>query len=435
MKRTLKDRAGPWLRGFGATSAGLGARRYELRLPRGWPEVDPSVAWRCRAAEPALERAGRAENLSQLPDEVRAAAVHVWTPPADSLLTRAQLPTRSRARILQALPYALEDQLLDEPEALHFAFVREADGALAVAVTQRQRLNIWLEILKAAGIRPVSLAPGTLALPLAPDAWSAALVDGELWVRTGAHAGFVTVAGLEPPALLRAALAEAGAREAAPQRLLVHAPPPELDLAAWSAALALPVEPGADDFWKLARVPALNLLQAEFGQSAHLRQLARPLRPALVLLVLWVVASVALDVAEWWRLRARHQASQAEMHEIYRASFGTAAQYPYEQMRRGLETLRTGGADGAGLLPLLTRVAPALASERERLKIHSIKYGERALTLDLRLPDYRALDGLKNALRAAGVEVEVLAASGRGNEVEGRLRVQPGAPDGSRQPS
>lgn len=434
MKSRLKDRAARWLGSFGAGPAGFGARRYELRLPRGWPEVDPAVAWRCRAAHPALERGGHAENLSQLPDEVRSAAVHVWTPPAETLLTRAQLPTRSRARILQALPYALEDQLLDEPEALHFAYVREADGALAVAVTQRRRLNMWLDILKAAGIRPVSMAPAHLALPLVPGAWSAAFVDGELWVRTGAEAGFVTLAGAEPPPLLRSALVEAAGREAAPRQLLVHAAPAGADLDAWSAALQLPVVPVEDDFARAARPPALNLLQADFGRSAHWRQLARPLRPALAMLLLWVAASVALDAAEWWRLHSRYRTYQAQMHEIYRASFGNAAQYPYEQMRRGLEALGTHGG-AAGLLPLLTRVAPALAAERARLKIHSINYGEQGLTLDLTLPDYRALDGVKNALRATGVEVEVLTASGRGNEVEGRLRIQPGAANGARRAS
>lgn len=431
MKSRLKDRAAGWLRGLGAGSAGLGARRYELRLPRGWPEVDPAVDWRCRAADPAAERAGQAENLSQLPDEVRAAAVHVWTPPGETLLTRAQLPTRARARILQALPFALEDQLLDEPEALHFAFVREADGELAVAVTQRRRLNVWLDILKAAGIRPMSLAPANLALPLAPGAWAAAFVDGELWVRTGAHAGFVTLAGAEPPPLLRSALAEAAAREAAPLGLVVHAAPAELDLAAWSTALQLPLEPGLDDFWRAARVPPINLLQAEFGQSAHLRQLARPLRPALAMLAAWLVVAVALDVAEWWRLDARYQQYQAEMHQIYRTSFGTAAQYPYEQFRRGVEALQARGGS-AGMLPLLARVAPALEAERARVRVHSIKYGERSLTLDLTLPDYQALDGVKNALQAAGVDVEVLAATGRDNAVEGRLRVRPAAANGPR---
>lgn len=427
MKTRLRDRALQWFRTLNAGPGGAGGPRVELRLPRGWPETDPSVHWWRRTGDPATERAGRADDLAHLPAEARMASVHVWTPPAETLLTRTRLPTRSRARILQALPYALEDQLLDEPENLHFAYVREADGGLAVAVTQRARLNVWLEELKSAGIRPASLCPAHLALPLQLQAWSAAFVDDELWVRTGEHAGFVTLAASTPPPLLQAALKEAGGGGAGPAQLAVYAPPPDLELEAWRTALELPVTAESADVWQRTQPPAFNLLQADFGQTAHLRQLARPLRPAIAMLIVWLAASLVIDLAEWWRLRQQYQTYRAEMHEVYRSVFGGSAQYPYEQMRRGIETLEAHGGGTSDLLPLLSRVAPALQERRAQVKIQNIKYSDRGLTLELTLPDYQALDGMKNALQSAALNVEVLAAAGRGDEVESRLRVQSGA--------
>lgn len=425
MKADLKDRVADWLGALSAAPAALGTRGVQLRLPRGWPETDPSVQW--WSATPLRgETAGHAENLAQLPDGVRAAALHVWTPAAETLLTRAQLPTRSRSRIQQALPYALEDQLLDEPEALHFAYVREADGALAVAVTQKARLNVWLEILKGAGLRPASLSPANLALPLYSQAWSVAFVGDELWLRTGEHAGFVAAAaGDAPPPLLATALKEATAQGRAPQSLVVFGVPPDFDAERWSSALQLPVVTETRDFWAAARPPALNLLQADFGRAAHLRQLLRPLRPAIAMLALWLLVTVAVDLTDWFRLRQAHRAYLAEMHDIYRQSFGTAAQRPYEQMKRGIETLQTRGGGPSDLLPLLTRVAPTLQTQAQRARLQGLKYAERTLTLELVLPDYQALDAVKNALASANLEVEVLAANGRGNEVDGRLQVRP----------
>lgn len=437
MRTSLKDRLAEWLRGLDAGPVSLGGRSVHLRLPRGWPETDPSVYWWGHTGTAAGYDSGHAENLAQLPPSLRGAPVHVWTPPGETLLTRAKLPTRSRARVLQALPYALEDQLLDEPEALHFAYVREADGALAVAVTQRARLNIWLEILKGAGVRPASLSPGNLALPLYPRAWSAAFMGDELWVRSGEHAGFVTFAAADaPPPLLAAALKEAAAQGGTPQSLVVFAPPARFDAESWSNALQLPVMAETTDVWRNPKPVALNLLQADFGHSAHLRQLVRPLRPALVMLALWLLATVVIDMVEWIRLRQAHGAYVAEMHDIYRQSFGADAQYPYEQMQRSIETLQTRGGGPADLLPLLTRIAPTLQAQRARVKLHSIKYAERSVTLELALPNYQSLDAMKNALQAANLDVEIQSANGRGDEVDGRLRVQPrGAKAGARQRS
>ncbi len=370
----------------------------------------------------------RAENLAQLPASVRSASVHVWTPPGDTLLTRATIPTRSRARILQALPYALEDQLLEEPENLHFAYIREADNTLAVAVTQRARLNVWLDAVKSAGLRPASLCPGSLALPLYPQAWSVAFIGDELWVRTGEHDGFVSVATLDAPSpVLVAALKEAQARNVPPQRLVLYTPPPAFDAERWGAGLNVPLIVEATDFWRYAKPPALNLLQADFGHGAHLQQLGRPLRPAAIMLGVWLASMLIIDVAEWIRLRHDHSVYTQEMRDIFQRSFPEVKTVldPAAQMQKQLEALQSRGGGPGDLLPLLTRIAPALQTQQGRVKLQGIKYTERSLTLEIALPDFQALDAMKNTLQAANLDVEVLAANGRGNEVEGRLQVRP----------
>lgn len=427
MKTSLKNRVTDWLPNLQPGSRLSSGRGAQLLLPRGWPETNPSVYWWTRGADVRSTHAGREDNVTQLPPALRGRPVHVWTPAGDTLLTRATLPTRSRARIMQALPYALEDQLLDEPENLHFAYVHEPDGALAVAVTKKTRLNTWLEILKSAGVRPTSLCPANLALPLYPKAWSAAFVDNELWIRSGEHLGFVSAATSEtPPPLLQAALKEAGATTNEPQQIIVFSPPGGFDADRWSAALNCPVITEATDFWESARPPALNLLQSDFGQVAHLQQLARPLWPAAIMLGLLLAATLVIDVVEWARLRHQHNVYTAEMRDIYRRSFGSDTPFPFEQMQKSMDLLQARSGGPADLLPLLGRVAPAMQSQRGNLKLRGIKYAERALTIDFTLPDYQALDNFKNGLRAANLEVTDLGANKQGDkDVEARLQVQP----------
>ena len=54
--------------------------------------------------------------------------------PADAVLrTAADIPVKGQAKILQALPFAMEEQLADDIESLHFAVGRRGeDGAWQV---------------------------------------------------------------------------------------------------------------------------------------------------------------------------------------------------------------------------------------------------------------------------------------------------------------
>src|SRR5438552_2310387 len=174
---------GAWL-DLSASWLSKGGERLELWRPGNWPAEDSELRWRGVGADGAV-RQGLQRGLEGL---AAAEEIIVWTPAAETLFLRARLPTRSTAKIVQALPFALEEQLIDPPERLHFAFAHEADGALAVAVTRRERMESWLGALAAAGLAPTHLAPVTLSVPLADRAWTLAFVDGEIVLRSGASA-------------------------------------------------------------------------------------------------------------------------------------------------------------------------------------------------------------------------------------------------------
>ena len=176
--------------------------RLDVILPPGWPQSQEPLLWRWQRGKDKSQ-AGEAADLSQIPAALRGAPAHVWTPATDTVLTTATLPTRARRKILQALPYVLEDRLLGDPETLHFAYRHETDGSLSVAVTARERVDAWLQAFSQAGMRVVSLCPVTLLVPWALDCWSLSFSGHEILVRTGAVAGFVCSQSLEqPPPLL-----------------------------------------------------------------------------------------------------------------------------------------------------------------------------------------------------------------------------------------
>jgi len=401
----------PWRR----TESG----RLELWLPRDWPREEAELRW--RRVEPAGNvRQGSQRGLEGL---APAGEVIVWTPAAETLLLRARLPTRSASKIIQALPYALEDQLIEAPEQLHFAFTHEPDGALAVAVTGRERMDRWLAALNAAGLAPAHLAPVTLALPLADRAWTLAFTGGEIVLRSGIHAGFGGPVEPRPPAWLHAALVEARSEGRAPERILLLDAPADLDLPAWREALGLPLEATQRDD---AVVPAasLNVLQQRYAPRGGLSALWRAYIPAAALLALWFAGTLVFDALEWARLSRSAGAGEEEMRALLMKSFPETRTIldPAEQMRRGLETLSAGSGMAApgDMLALLARTASAIERE-SRVRLQSIEYAERSLIVRLAAAEADA-ESLARTLRAQSLDVELQRSGG-----ETRLRVRAAA--------
>jgi type II secretion system protein L len=79
-------------------------------------------------------------------------------PGAVVLATRAALPRASRNKRLQALPYALEDQLAADPETLHFALGRERDdGSCEVEIVARELIESVLARCRSAELTLAAL--------------------------------------------------------------------------------------------------------------------------------------------------------------------------------------------------------------------------------------------------------------------------------------
>jgi len=400
---------GRWLAWSAAVRA-KGGDRLDLWLPPDWPSGEGELRWR-RTLPGGGVRQGSQRGLAGL---APAEDIVVWTPAAESLLVRARLPTRSAAKIIQALPYALEDQLTEPPEQLHFAYAHEPDGGLAVAVTSRDRIEGWLTALSAAGLSPSRLAPVTLSLPLAERTWTLAFVGGEIVLRCGLCAGFGSPAEPRPPAWLHALLTEARSDSSAPERILAIDAPEELDLEAWREALGLPIE-AMRRGESLLPVAPLDLLQQRYAPRGRMSGLWRGYVQAGALLAAWLILSLVFDAVEWARLSSVARSAENEMRSLLMKSFVEVRTVvdPAEQMRRGLEELNAhgGGVAPGDLLSLLARAAPAI--EREpRVRVQTVEYTDRSLVIRATAAEADA-EALARTLRAGSLEVELQRSGGQ----------------------
>jgi general secretion pathway protein L len=324
-------------------------------------------------------------------------------------LTLHQVPQPGRKRSLwaRAVPYALEDQVAEDIETLHFALGVAPDGdRLPVAVVAHDTLRGWLETCAQAGLTPAAVVPEPLLLPWREGDWSVLLEQRRAVVRTGRWQGFATERDLLE-LLLNQALAEVG--DAKPQRLRVWGGPP-LELA--EIGLELVTEDALPEPLRLFAtgyppIPTLNLLQGPYSRQAHWGR--RHWRVAAVLAGLWLLAHGIAQIHEYWSLQRELVTLRTEMEQVFKDAVPGATRIvnPKVQMETRLRELRTSGSSSGALFELLYQCGKQLTGFPE-VALRGFSYRDRQLDLDLEGGNPAVLDQLQQRLnQQTGLHVEM----------------------------
>src|ERR1700744_2695461 len=151
-----------------------------LRFPSS-PEQPPS--WLVVDARGNPTGVPQSGPLSVAAPRAAGRRICVLVPGTDVLLTDPEVPTKAGTKLQQVVPYALEEQLADDIDDLHFAIgKRPADSARTpVAVVTRALMDQWLTGLKAVGLEPEGWSADSALLPHNPGQ-SVALLEEDIVV-------------------------------------------------------------------------------------------------------------------------------------------------------------------------------------------------------------------------------------------------------------
>lgn len=364
---------------------------------------------------------GMAPALAEVPFPKEGARVVGVVPGEAVTLHKVALPSRNRAKALKAVPFALEERLADNVEELHFAIFDQRGAEAVVAVAERKRMQAWHAAAASLG-RPLDvLLPDYLLLPLHPQvAYTIARgAEGRVLLRAKDSGGF---AGddLALEAWWR------GLND-------VHAP-----LATNDRNLANRlIEKGATQarLWEFGRdfanwlqptdtfAGAANLLQDEFA-PAHRRGGWREWRAAAMVLALAAAVRLGADGFETFNLSMRDRRLDAEIRQVFQETFPEIknivnARLQMEQKAKQRLAGDIGAGEFQALLGVLAGAKAAAGAEFEE-----ISYEDRILSVQCVVPDFAALDRLKQRLGADNrVKVELLSSGAREGKTTGRLRV------------
>ncbi|HHB13451.1 MAG TPA: type II secretion system protein GspL [Chromatiales bacterium] len=398
-----------------------------LRFPPAPPDGDPPVVqWVLLDSHnvPLGEtQAGALAEAAALAAQRRVVAL---APAEQVTLFEVQLKARSRQQLLRAVPYALEDELAEDVEDLHFALGPNlGEDRYPVAVVSKAHMAYWIDALHEAGLRLRLLIPETLALPYHDGEWTLLQEPGRCVVRTGPWAGFFA-----DPALLGTLLDLAWDREQThPELLRCHCcsedppprPPGDARLERGEQCPMALFAGGLD----LAR--PLDLLQGEFRPKAGTTKWVRPWLAAGVLLALWIGLELLVAWNDVRSYRNQVGALRSQIEAVYRQAFPGARRVVNArvQMEQKLKELRraAGGRDEGGLLPLLAAGAEAVSRERS-IRVDTVSYRQGQVELRLEGKELQALERIKQYVEQKGLDAEIQSADTSGQQISARIVIR-----------
>ena len=348
----------------------------------------------------------------------------------DVIMTEAALPAASQARLRQIAPFSLEENLADDVDDMSFAIgARLPSGATPVAAVAKERLDVWLGELRAAGIVPNALCSEAEGVPDIPATLVIVIEDERIAGRKPGHTPFV-FEGLSLTQILSLMVTtKADEPELRHIRVFTNAAGHarfEEELAALSAHFASAevkiLNDGVFPFLAatLAQRPATNLLQGAYAPRSNWIALTKPWRLAAVLAAASIALALLLQGAQYWQLSRADAALDAVVGPACQRVVGDSSTSGCQREVRQ----RLGAGIDTATEDFLSTLAAIAAARDAEMRIDALSYRNRAMNLQLVAPSVPVLDAFSREIEETRrFDVEIEAANPLDSGTEGRLRI------------
>lgn len=363
--------------------------------------------------------------------------VIVLVPGAEALHVEPVLPPlKGGAKLSQIVPYALEDQLAADVDALHFAVgKRDARPGTPVIVVSHDAMQAWIFALRAVGLQADALYTDTSLLPVTHGGTTLLIDGGRVSARS--HNAPVTTLDVAPladalqlllpaepatPLIIYVAEAEydveqpvlESIRERMSDVQIKLLPDGVLPLLALQAA-----RPGINQ-------NGINLLQGVYTPRTNLRSSLQPWRYAAGLLLAMFAAHVLVKSIELIRLGKQESALDQQITQTYSQGMPGAAPVAAIEARRAFEQRLLqlqAGSGGNGLMLSLSTLTEAVGKVPD-LQLDAVSYRNDNVDLRIMAPSVDALEQIRQQAQARGVSAEIQSANPKDNRIDGRLQLK-----------
>jgi general secretion pathway protein L len=379
-------------------------------------------------------------SLEQVAVEVGDRSVIVLVPSVELLSTTVHIPARSSAKIKAALPFALEENLAEDVENLHFAIGdRQENNRLPVAVVAKDTMDGWLKRLTEAGIEAAILTPENHGLAKIPGTLSILLDDDTILFNDGGDTNFA-MQNLKPSdaLVLAGALGETQDEDEEKSGHLIVFCTTEQEENLSHDWIALRHELHSVDINilpdgalpKLAVTVAaghgVNMLQGSYGKKTEYASLLRPWKVAAIMLLALGIMAIAMKGLGYYQLQQDELALRSQFNAEYRLIRPDDAREIVDPVATVISLRRSiGGAVAPQVfLPGLRELGAAIAANSEA-EIETISYRAGVIDLRLTVPDVATLDRIQKAVSSSGrFKASIQSTDQILDKINGRIQIR-----------
>lgn len=350
--------------------------------------------------------------------------VIVLVPSQEILLINATLPKMNRARIAEALPFALEDQVIGEVDSLHFASGEyQADETLPVAIVAKEKMRSWMNQLS---VQPDYLLPAIYALPVKENTWSIFVTDEIILVRMDAIRGFACEEN-NLQTFITIALGSA----ILPQHIQIH------NYTKQPLVLALPAEIEikeefheskqlvADLAKNISKTNSINLLQGEYKSRKTKYPETKKMWDTISKLALAFLAILILGpTISYFILSSRLYSIDNQIASIYHHEFpqSTSVVAPKLRLQEKLQTFTTQAGESKWLM-LIAYLGKGM-NQAKGIQIKRLDYQHNQLSVQLSAESSDDFSSLTEYLSHQGLKVKQESTNLEGNRVIATMSVE-----------
>jgi general secretion pathway protein L len=361
-------------------------------------------------------------------------------PSTDVLLAEPEVPMKAGTKLQQVVPYALEEQLADDIDDLHFAIGKRATDSqrTPVAVIRQSLMDEWLTSLKASSLDPESMYTDSDLLPQNPGQ-SVALLEEDVVVVRPPLGSPVTlpVEALEEalqiaqhdsantsPELaatgIRGLVLYTGAAEWHQHSARIEALRERFDGIKIQLLAQGPLALFAQ---QLPTATPINLLQGPYAPTKASTVGWRSWRVAAILLASLVGLHVVGKAAELTVLKRNEQKLDTSIGETFRQAMpgAGAAIDARRRMEQRLAQAQSGGP--GALLPVLQAIVEA-RTIAPGTTLRALSFHQGAVDTKLLAKDASSLDHMTQSLRAHGWQADLTSGGATADGYEGRIQIR-----------
>ena len=354
------------------------------------------------------------------------------------------IPSKNRSKQLQAIPYAMEDNLAEDIEETHFAVGKFTSGQadenkVPVIAIKRHLLEHVIDIFNQQQIHLESVTADSVALPATANQWSVLIDEDSALIKTGntqAHS-----CDRENLCVILHALLDTHAENdnnehenITPDSITYFYKEDDTEAETMLNEFDIEIKPqcyknhALEIFVQnLNDAQSLNLLQGEFSPKREGNLWLQPWKAAATIAAVWLVLQLGYSSMQAIQLEEKNLALTKLIEGEFKRAIPGVKKMTNMQKRveRRLDELKSGGSGSntSGFLQILSKVSPALRGN-DKIDIKAAIYRNNYIDVDLTAKSLQDIETIKNKLVAIPGIKTVLSTTVEKDKVKGRLRLE-----------